>query len=96
MFCLIQNEQRVLHDVAIAAIISIGKALGFDAEKTAQSVKVQWLRRDDKWMLGVDIGERVEGKTDAEVKEIIVDIGKNVRVMAAMQQKENAYTRYHG
>lgn len=95
-FMLIQNEQRVLHDVAIAALISIGRAFGFDAERTAKAVRVNWIQHEGKWMLGVDVGEPVPGMTEGQVKEVIVEVCKKARLIAVINRKENAYTRYHG
>lgn len=95
-FVLIQNEQRVLHDVAIAAMISLGRAFGFEPEQTARVVKVDWIQHEGKWMMGVDIKEPVPGFTEEQVKEVIVQIVKRARVIAATNRHDNEHTRFHG
>ena len=95
-FMLIQNEQRVLWDVALAAMISLGRAFGFDPDQTARAVKVDWIQHDGKWMMGVDIKEPVPGMADEEVKAVIVQVVGRARVIAATNRVDNARTRFHG
>jgi hypothetical protein len=92
---LIQNEQRVLFDISIMAMLSLGNALGVEPGKTAETIRVQWHEKDGKWMLGFDILKPVPGLTEVQVRTKIVEVAKLARRLAAVSCKRNAETRFH-
>jgi hypothetical protein len=91
-FAFIQNEQRVLHDMAIALMIALARQFGVRPE----SVQVNWLYEDSKWFPEVKLSERPKDTTDEQIQETIGSVYKEARPEIARMFAQNKMTRFHG
>ena len=90
-FELIQNEQRVLHDMAIAMMIYLSDVFSLKPEV----IKVTWHQESGKWMPEVAL-PKIPNATEEEIREVITSMYKQARTDLAIKFKQNRTTRFHG
>jgi hypothetical protein len=89
---LLQNEQRVLYDVAIQLMIYLAMVLRVPPE----SVKVSWILDGKKWMPSIDFTQVPDDQTPDQIREVVVSVYRQARKELAAKFVQNRQTRFHG
>lgn len=90
-FMLVQNEQRVLHDMGIAIMIYLADTFGLNPEV----VRVTWHQEAGKWMPEVAL-PKIESATEDQIRDTIAQMYRQARVSLASKMAQNRHTRFHG
>lgn len=90
-FVLIQNEQRVLHDMGIAIMIFLADTFGLKPEV----IRITWHQESGKWMPEVGL-PKIPNATEEEIREIVMTMYRQARHDLAIKFKQNRTTRFHG